>query len=102
VGRFGKTQEKALYRESAMREFLLPPGHTHELIVIGPPAFLKQIADMDRDAVERRLAEQASAIGVPVSELLDRLAGLIPGFVSILRKPGRKTSIEGRRANPEY
>ncbi|SPE24664.1 hypothetical protein SBA3_1090020 [Candidatus Sulfopaludibacter sp. SbA3] len=39
-----------------LKHFLSPPGHTHELIGIRPSAFLKQIAGLDRDAVELRNA----------------------------------------------
>jgi predicted nucleic acid-binding protein len=131
VARFGKTPEKALYREAAMREFFRDsmvenyqalvaqmenhPKDRHVLAaavacradylvtfnlkdfptqaakkykieVIGPSAFLKQLCALDRAIVEERLRDQAAAIRIPVNELLDRLAGSVPGFVSIFRK----------------
>jgi predicted nucleic acid-binding protein len=131
VARFGKTPEKARYREAAMREFFRDsivenyeplmeemtnhPKDRHVLAaavacradylvtfnlkdfpsrasdqykieVIAPSTFLKQLAVVDRAIVERRLREQAAAIGVSMNDLLDRLAGSVPGFVSIFRR----------------
>lgn len=131
VHRFGKTREKALYRESAMREFFpdsmvanyeplvaqmtnhpkdrhvlaaavacradylvtfnlkhfsTPSAQTDNVTVIGPSAFLKQMARADREVVCERMHQQAAAIGVSIDDLLDRLAGSVPGFVSILRR----------------
>jgi hypothetical protein len=37
--------------------------------------------------VEERLTSQASATGMSVDYLLDRLAVLVPGFVSGFREP---------------
>jgi predicted nucleic acid-binding protein len=130
VARFGKTREKARYREAAMREFFRDSivenyeslvtkmknhpkdrhvlaaavaccadylvtfnlkdfpsvaADTYKIAVIGPSTFLKQLSDLDRAVVEERLGDQAAAIGVSVNDLLDRLAGSVPGFVSILR-----------------
>jgi hypothetical protein len=130
VVRFGKTREKALYREAAMREFFrdsivanyeshvpqmqnhpkdrhvlaavacradyvvtfnlkhfLPrSASAHGVTVIGPSAFLQQLAGLDRGLVEERLRQQAAAIGIRICDLLDRLKGSVPGFVSMLRE----------------
>lgn len=132
VIRFGKTQENALYREGAMRDFFRDSlvenyepliegltnhpkdrhvlaaavacradylvtfnlkhfpsrsAGTHEVTVIGPSTFLKQLVDMDRAVVEERLCDQATAIGVSIDDLLSRLSGSVPSFVSVFRKP---------------
>lgn len=132
VIKFGKARDKALYRETAMRDFFrdslvkdyepliermtnhpkdrhvlaaavacradylvtfnlkhFPPRYVgaHELTVIGPSTFLKQLAATNPAIVEERLCDQAKAIGVSLDELLNRLAGLVPGFVSLFRKP---------------
>jgi len=132
VVRFGKTRERALYREAAMREFfpdsmvanyeplvaqmtnhpkdrhvlaaavasradylvtfnlkdfVSEPALSHGVVVTGPSSFLKQLVALDRDAVEERLHQQATAIGISRSDLLERLAGPVPGFVSMLREP---------------
>lgn len=130
--RFGKTPEKARYREAALREFFrdsmvdnyepliaemknhpkdrhvlaaavachadyvvtfnlkdfaVPPASYHNVAAIGPSKFLQQLAVLHGTVVEQRLLEQATAIGIPVSGLLDRLAASVPGFVSLIRKP---------------
>ena len=54
--------------------------------VISPSLFLKQLWILDRSIVERRLEEQAEAIGVSVDLLFDRLARSVPGFVKALRR----------------
>lgn len=131
VVRFGKSREKARYREAAMREFfresmvsnyepLIPQMRTHAkdrhvlaaavacradfvitfnlkhfpsaapetsgVTVVGPSTFLKQLAGRDRDAVKERLQQQAAAIHMSMNDLLDRLAGSVPGFVSMFQK----------------
>jgi len=63
-GRFGKSPQKARYRESAMRTFF------PDSLVID---------------VKLRLEEQASAIGVSMELLLNRLGKLVPSFVSLLQ-----------------
>jgi hypothetical protein len=68
-----------------LKHFVSPPAAAHEAIVIGPSAFLKGVARLDREIVEERLGQQAAAIGLTVSDLLDRLAGSVPGFVSMMR-----------------
>jgi hypothetical protein len=131
IVRFGKTPEKALYRETARREFFseamvrnyepliakmknhpkdrhvlaaavacradylvifnlkdFPPAavHKYKNAVIGPSTFLTQLAVLNRAVVEQRLGDQAAAIGMSINDLLDRLAGSVPGFVSLLRQ----------------
>jgi hypothetical protein len=66
-----------------LKDFASPSS----VVAIGPSAFLKQLAHQDRDLVEERLHQQAAAIGVSRSGLLDRLASSVPGFVSFMRKP---------------
>jgi hypothetical protein len=131
IGRFGKSPEKARYRESAMRKFfpdslvrdyepLISEMKNHpkdrhvlaagvasragyvvtfnlkdfpseavgkyDIAAIGPSAFLKQLLVQDRALVKERLRDQASAIGIPINQLLDRLAASVPGFVSAFRE----------------
>lgn len=130
VVRFGKAQQKALYREAAMRDFFPDsivenyeplvgrmtnhprdrhvlaaavacradylvtfnlrhfPAQSvdaHQMTVVGPSRFLKQLAAIDLTVVEERLCDQARAIGISSDELLSRLAGSVPGFVSLFR-----------------
>lgn len=133
VGQFGKTPEKAQYRQASMQEFFrdslvtnyepliaemqndpkdrhvlaaavacradylvtfnrkhFPTGQveTHGVAIIGPSSFLKQLAASDREIVEERLCQQAEAIGVTFTNLLDRLPSSVPAFVSILSPRG--------------
>jgi hypothetical protein len=69
-----------------LKHFTPHSADTHHVMAIGPSTFLKQLAVLDRAVVEERLRDQATAIGVSVNDLLDRLAGSVPGFVSILRR----------------
>ena len=57
----------------------------HEVKVVGPSTFLKELAGLDRAAVEERLWDQTQAIGISSDQLLERLAASVPGFVSLLR-----------------
>lgn len=50
----------------------------------GPSTFLKNLYDLDQEAVLRTLDEQAAAIGKPKSYLLERLRVNVPGFVNSL------------------
>ena len=68
-----------------LKDFVFPPAETPKTAVIGPSTFLMQLESPDRAVVERRLGEQATAIGVTLDDLLDRLAVSVPGFVSLLR-----------------
>jgi predicted nucleic acid-binding protein len=131
IVRFGKSREKALYRQRAIQEFfphsmvvdyqplvaqmrnhpkdrhvlaaavacradylvtfnlkdfVSPSPDTHAVTAIGPSSFLKLLASRERSVVEERLHQQASAIGISMNDLLDRLAGAVPGFVSVLRE----------------
>jgi uncharacterized protein YidB (DUF937 family) len=54
--------------------------------VVGPSTFLKELAAIDHAIVEDRLCDQAKAIGISTDQLLGRLAGSVPGFVSLLRR----------------
>ena len=69
-----------------LKHFPSASTKTHRVLAIGPSAFLKQLTALHREVVEDRLHQQAAAIGISYSDLLDRLAGPVPGFVSILRK----------------
>ncbi len=126
VSSFGKSPEKARYRESAMREYfpdalvqryrrLIPAMENHPkdrhvlaaavackanrlvtfnlkdfksdaiarhgIAAVGPSAFLKELWAADPTDVNKRLDQQASAIGVSRELLLNRLASTVPGFV---------------------
>ena len=70
-----------------LKDFRSQPANANEVVVIGPSAFLKQLATLDRNAVEERLQQQAVTIGISFNDLLDRLVGSVPGFVSMLRQP---------------
>ena len=50
----------------------------------GPSTFLKNLYDLDREAVMRTLEEQADAINKPVSYLLERLRVNVPAFVGAI------------------
>jgi hypothetical protein len=68
-----------------LKHFPTQSAGAHEVTVIGPSAFLKQLVAMDRAVVEERLCDQAKAIGVSIDDLLSRPAGSVPGFVSLFR-----------------
>jgi predicted nucleic acid-binding protein len=70
-----------------LKDFPSRAADKYKVEVIGPSTFLKQLFALDRAVVEERLRDQAAAIGLPVDDLLDRLAGSLPGFISILRRP---------------
>ena len=53
----------------------------YSISVQGPSTFLKNLYDLDQEAVLRTLEEQAGAIGQPMSYLLERLCVNVPGFV---------------------
>ena len=72
-----------------LKHFVWQPAETCKVAAIGPSTFLNKLAALDRPTVEARICEQAAAIGVPVDNLLDRLAGSVPAFVSRLRSAGR-------------
>jgi predicted nucleic acid-binding protein len=56
----------------------------YSISVQGPSTFLKNLYDLDREAVLRTLDEQASAVGKPVGYVLERLRVNVPGFVDSL------------------
>ena len=69
-----------------LRDF---PAHATEgmgLTIVAPSAFLRQIWSLDREAVEHRLSEQASAIGITKSLLLEKLQKVVPGFVEAIHE----------------
>jgi hypothetical protein len=69
-----------------LKDFVTPAAAAPKTAVIGPSAFLKQLTIFDRAAVDRRLLEQAAAIDIGLNDLLDRLEGSVPGFISFLRE----------------
>ena len=69
-----------------LKHFPLQSVGAHELTVIGPSTFLNKLAATNPAIVEARLCDQAKAIGVSLDDLLSRLAGSVPGFVSLFRK----------------
>jgi hypothetical protein len=83
-GLSGHLQPKAVTFN--LKHFSPPPAETGNVTMIGPSAFLKHLADLDREVVDKRMHQQAEAIGVSMDDLLDRLEGSVPGFVSMLRK----------------
>jgi predicted nucleic acid-binding protein len=68
-----------------LKHFVWQPAGAYKVAAIGPSTFLNKLAALDRPTVEARICDQAAAIGVSVDNLLDRLAGSVPGFVSRLR-----------------
>jgi len=66
-----------------LKDFPARATRTYKIEAIGPSTFLKQLYALDCATVEERLRDQAAAIRVPLSSLFDRLAGSVPGFVSI-------------------
>jgi predicted nucleic acid-binding protein len=69
-----------------LKHFLTQPAGWHQVMVIGPSTFLKKLFAIDAAVVEERLCDQAKAIGISTDQLLERLAGSVPGFVSLLRR----------------
>ncbi|MCC6539776.1 MAG: PIN domain-containing protein [Bryobacterales bacterium] len=53
--------------------------------ITGPSSFLERLWHIDRPEVERRLIEQAEAIGVTRAALIERLAPSVPNFVAAIR-----------------
>jgi hypothetical protein len=64
---------------------MLRPGRASSLEIYRRSIGDRILDVIDRALVEGKLIEQAAAIGVPLNDLLDRLAKSVPGFVSILR-----------------
>ena len=67
-----------------LRDFPASAADQFHIDVVGPSTFLKMLWALDQSVVELRLKEQASAIGVPIDLLLERLAKLVPGFVNVV------------------
>jgi hypothetical protein len=70
-----------------VKDFVLVSGDAHKIAVTGPSTSLTRLTILDRLVVEQRLGEQAAAIGIGVSDLLNRLEASVPGFVLRLRVP---------------
>ena len=66
------------------RDFPAAALAPYSISVQGPSTFLKNLYELDREAVWQTLEEQAGAIGKPMSYLLERLRVNVPGFVAIL------------------
>ncbi len=69
-----------------MRDFVSRSADAHGVPVIGPSTFLIGLTIVDRAVVHERLSEQAAAIGIRIDDLLERLAGSVPGFAAHLQK----------------
>lgn len=70
-----------------LKDFVSAPADALTTAVIGPSTFLKELTTLDQAMVEQRLAEQAAAIGISIKDLLGRLGGSVPSFISFLRQP---------------
>ena len=57
---------------------------SYSITAQGPSTFLKNLYDLDRDAVLHTLEQQAAAIDKPFDYLLDRLRVNVPGFIGTL------------------
>ncbi len=69
-----------------LKDFPSEAVDKYDIAAVAPSKFLKQLLVRDRALVKERLREQASAIGVPINQILDRLAVSLPGFVSAFRE----------------
>jgi len=69
-----------------LKDFSKSALEKYKIVVLGPSAFLKQLLELDRAEVEKRVSDQAAAIGVSIDYLLDRLAVSVPGFVLSFRQ----------------
>lgn len=68
-----------------LKHFPQQPAGTRQVAVVGPSEFLERLVWLDRAVVDERLRDQAAAIGISLEDLLDRLAGSVPDFVSRIR-----------------
>lgn len=68
-----------------LKDFVTPPSSSRLPTIVGPSTFLKQLWSLDRLEFDRRLRQQADAIGMSVEHLLDRLANAVPTFVESIR-----------------
>ena len=69
-----------------LKHFPRQPAGAHGLTILGPSTFLRQLLATNRTVVEERLCDQAKTIGISPDDLLNRLAGVVPAFVTQLRK----------------
>lgn len=67
-----------------LRHFPLSALKPYSLTAVGPSAFLKNLLELDRNAVQTVLQDQAMAISQPMEYLLERLRVNVPGFVDAL------------------
>lgn len=63
------------------RDFPAASLQTWETEVQGPSTFLRGLYDLDAGLFVSKLHEQAAAVGVPLTHLLQSLAKNVPGFV---------------------
>ncbi len=67
-----------------LRDFPRPALAAYSITAQGPSTFLKNLYELDPDAVLRTLEEQAAAIDKSFDYLLDRLRVNVPGFIQTL------------------
>lgn len=66
-----------------LRDF--PSEAGERITVVGQPAFLKTLLKLERSTTNKRINEQAAAIGFSAEMSLDRLAQSVPAFVEFVR-----------------
>jgi hypothetical protein len=67
-----------------LRDFPRPALAPYSISAQGPSTFLRNLYELDSEAVLRTLKEQAAAIDKSFEYLLDRLRVNVPGFVQTL------------------
>ena len=67
-----------------LRDFPRPALAAYSITAQGPSTFLKNLYELDPDAVLRTLEQQAAAIDKPFGYLLDKLRVNVPGFIQTL------------------
>ena len=67
-----------------LRDFQRPALAPYSITAQGPSTFLKNLYELDPEAVTRTLEQQAAAIDKSLDYLLDRLRVNVPGFVRTL------------------
>jgi predicted nucleic acid-binding protein len=68
------------------RHFPAASLQASEIEVQGPTTFLRGLYDLDAGLFVGKLYEQAAAIGVPLTRLLQSLVKNVPGFVEYFRE----------------
>lgn len=71
-----------------LKDFPRPALAPYSITAQGPSTFLKNLFQLDQDAVHHALEEQAAAINKSFDYLLERLRINVPGFIDLLK--GRK------------